>query len=57
MDVIERVAHPELAIVPIRERDPNEIDPLVVDDWIVRMEKVFRGLRVLRTTKGSTGSL
>lgn len=44
--------------MPIRERDPNEIfkkflkrgppeffsmeDPLVANDWIVRMEKIFR---------------
>ena len=60
LDVVERVACPEQAVVPIREVDPNVIfekflkrgppeftdteDPLVADDWIVRMEKIFRVL-------------
>ena len=55
---MERVARLEQAVVPIREVDPNVIfekflkrgppefmgteDPLVADDWIVRMEKIFR---------------
>ena len=58
MDVVKRVTRPEQAIVPIREVDPNVIferflkrgppeftgteDPLVADDWIMRMEKIFR---------------
>ena len=58
MDVIERVTQPAQVDVPIRERDLNDIfkkflkrgptefsgmeDPLVVDDWIVRMEKIFK---------------
>lgn len=57
LDIVERVARLEQA-VPIREVDPNAIfekflkrgppeftgteDPLVADDWIVRMEKIFR---------------
>ena len=42
LDVIERVARPEQAVVPIWEVDPNVIfeftgieDSLVADDWIV----------------------
>ena len=58
LDVVERVARLEQAVVPIREVDSNIIfekflkrgppeftgteDPLVADDWIVRMEKIFR---------------
>ena len=58
LDVIEKVAQSVSADVPIREVDPNVIfekflkrgpleftgmeDPLVADDWIVQMEKIFR---------------
>ena len=58
LDIFERVACPEQAVIPIQEVDPNVIykkllkrgppeftgteDPLVADDWIVRMEKIFR---------------
>lgn len=58
LDVIDRVAPPAHEEVPIWEADPNVIfekflkrgppeftgadDPLVADDWIVRMEKIFR---------------
>ena len=58
LDVIERVVQPAPADVPIREVDLNVIfekflkrgppkftgmeDPLVTNDWIVRIEKIFK---------------
>ena len=57
LDVMERVAQPSPA-VSVREADPNVIfekflkrgppeftgteDPMVADDWLVRLEKIFR---------------
>ena len=58
LEVVERVASSEQAVVPIREVDPNVVfekflkrgppefmgteDPLVANDWIVRMQKIFK---------------